>query len=66
MSDSRSVIGKLDTTHDIYLPNKRAKPTPPRIASVPARSDLPPIGDRAGREAWMRQKQARKRIERRV
>jgi hypothetical protein len=56
-------IGRLDTTHDMYLRGKRARATPPRIAKPPARSDLPPVGDRDAREAWMRAKQARKQMQ---
>jgi len=46
-----------DTTHDMYQPKRRAKATPPRIAKPPARSTIPPVGDRAGRQAWMRARQ---------
>ena len=49
-------------THDMYLPSKRAKPTPPRVAKNQARSDLPSVGDRSEREKWMRAKQAKKRL----
>ncbi len=60
-----SLLDLHDTTHDMYQPKQRAKPTPPRIAKEHARSDLPPIGNRAAREEWMRNKQARKRMQRR-
>jgi hypothetical protein len=50
-----------DTSHDMYLPNKRARSTPPRIAKENVRSD-PPAGDQSAREAWMRAKQARKQM----
>lgn len=54
-----------DTAHAMYQPKQRAKPTAPRIGKENVRSDLPPIGDRAGREAWMRAKQDKKRMQRR-
>ena len=54
-------MNRLDTSHDMYLPNKRAKAIPPRIAKPPARSDPPT--DRAALEAWMRAKQDRKQMQ---
>jgi hypothetical protein len=51
-------IGKVDATHNMYLPSKRAKATKER-----ARFDAPPIGDRVAREAWMRAKQDRKQMQ---
>ena len=45
-------VGRLDTTHDMYQPDKRAKIT---TRAVPPRSN----GSQAEREAWMRQQQAR-------
>lgn len=57
-----SLLDLHDTSHDMYQPNKRAKPTLPRIGKEHVRSD-PPAGDRSAREAWMRDKQARKRLQ---
>jgi hypothetical protein len=51
-----SLFGLHDTTHDMYQPNKRAKPVLPRIAKERA-TPCPPAGDRNARDAWMRQKQ---------
>jgi hypothetical protein len=59
-----SLLDLHDGRHDMYLPNKRAKATPPRIAKLPARSD-PPAGDRSALEAWMRAKQDRKKMQER-
>jgi hypothetical protein len=59
-----SLLDLHDGRHDMYLPNKRAKATPPRIAKEHARSD-PPAGDQSAREAWMRAKQTRKRMQQR-
>lgn len=59
-----SLINLHDGQHDMYLPNRRAKATPPRIGKENKRSD-PPAGDRAALEAWMRAKQARKRMQQR-
>lgn len=59
-----SLLNLHDGRHDMYLPNKRAKSTPPRIGKEHVRSD-PPAGDRSAREAWMRAKQEKKRTLRR-
>ncbi len=57
-----SLLDLHDGQHDMYLPNKRAKATPPRVGKEHVRSDHP-AGDRNAREAWMRQKQMRKRMQ---
>lgn len=59
-----SLLDLHNTTHDMYLPNKRARAIPPRVGKEHVRSD-PPAGDRNAREAWMRAKQAKKRQQRR-
>ena len=57
---TRTQIGKVDATHIMYLPNKRAK-----VAKERARFPAPPAGDRAASEAWMRAKQDRKQMQNR-